>query len=50
MLNIIKNYGGTLFFYFVIFFGVLAICTRINYITNCSTFENTDNVVALNQD
>lgn len=39
MLNVIKNYGGALFFYFVLFFGVLAICTKINSLNDKKELE-----------
>lgn len=34
MTDVIKNYGGAILFYIVVFFGVLAICGRANEVNH----------------
>lgn len=42
MKKVIKNYGGLILLYMVIFFGIVALCNQINYLNekNDVTFIN----------
>lgn len=45
MVKSLKKFGGALMLYAVIFFGILAIASRINYVEGHNTIMN-DEVVA----
>ena len=45
MVKILKKFGGALMLYAVIFFGILAITSRINYVEGENIITN-DEVVA----
>lgn len=40
MLEKVKDYGGAIFFYFILFFGVVAICTKVDRMNTMNENEN----------
>lgn len=50
MLEKVKDYGGAIFFYFILFFGVVAICTKVDSMNNLNESENkTENTIAISK-
>jgi len=47
MKKVLVEFGGAILLYIVIFFGIIAISSRVSYINNIS--DNTNNLVAINK-
>jgi len=47
MKKVLVEFGGVVLLYIVIFFGIIAISSRISYINNIE--DNTNNLVAINR-
>ena len=47
MKKVLVEFGGVILLYTVIFFGIIAISSRVSYINNVN--DNTNNLVAINR-